>query len=213
MRVDLTPEADLLRVDRAGFDALLAAQRSPDAAAPEVLSVLTAIAGGPLDRALAVAAAPVASFVLTVAGPDIRLVHRAWLASSPEASGCALLLGVHEELFQLVPQDPAFLPAAIVRLARLHPRRRTGTATAVAAEDDTVGSLLDPDPAVRRPALDRLGAGYAWRLTCDDAPDLTVVDGRAGVLVHVPADGALVPTTNTAIYRLLSTLVPPPGQA
>ena len=209
MLVELTAEADLLRVDRAGFDALVDAHRSPDGASPDARSVLAAIAGGPLGGALAVATAPRASLVLTVAGPDTRLVHRAWLSPA----GCALLLGVHEDLFQLVPQHPAFLPAALVRLARLHPRRRTGTATPTSVDDVTVQALLDPDRSVRRATLAGLDATYAWRLRGDDGPELTVVDGPSGVRVHVPETGTLVPTTNTAIYRLLSTVVPPPGQA
>ncbi|GAA1136578.1 hypothetical protein [Nocardioides aquiterrae] len=213
MLVELTAEADLLRTDGAGFGALLAAHSSPpdslQDAAPDVRSVLTAMAGGPLDRALAVAAAPLVSFVLTVAGPDTRLVHRAWL----NGSGCALLLGVHEDLFQLVPHDPAFLTAALVRLARLRPRRRSAEPTSAPADDGTVRALLAPDPGTRRVALDRLDAGYAWQLRGPDGATLTVVDGRSGVRVHVPETGTFEPTTSTAIYRVLSTVVPPPGQA
>lgn len=209
MLVELTAEADLLRTDGAGFEALLAAHDSPQDAAPDVRSVLTAVAGGPLDRALAVAAAPLVSFVLTVAGPDTRLVHRAWLSGS----GCALLLGVHEDLFQLVPHDPAFLTAALVRLVRLRPRRRSTAPTSTSADDDAVRAVLDPDPGTRRVALDRLDAGYAWQLRGPDGATLTVVDGRSGVRVHVPETGTFEPTTNTAIYRVLSTVVPPPGQA
>jgi hypothetical protein len=209
MHVELTAEADLLRMDRAGFDALVAAHRSPDGASPDARSVLAGIAGGPLDRALAVAAAPRATLDLAVAGPDTRLLHRAWLSPG----GCALLLGVHEDLFQLVPQDPAFLPAALVRLARLHPRRRTGTASPTSVDDGTVQALLDPDRSVRRAALARLDATYAWGLRGDGGPELTAVDGPSGVRVHVPETRTLVPTTNTAIYRVLSTVVPPPGQA
>jgi hypothetical protein len=209
MLVELTAAADLLRTDGAGFDALLAARDSPEDAAPDVRSALTALAGGPLDRALAVAAAPAVSFVLTVAGRDTRLVHRAWL----DGSGCALLLGVHEDLFQLVPHDPPFLTAAFVRLARLRPRRRTLTPTPAPGDDDTVRALLDPDAGTRRTALDRLDAGYAWQLRGGEGATLTVVDGRSGVRVHAPGTATLEPTTNTAIYRLLSTVVPPPGQA
>lgn len=143
---------------------------------------------------------------LVVAGPDTRLTHR--LDVGPEA--CTLLLGVHEGTHQRVEEARGLVPAALVRLTRLRPRRVTDPAPPMAADDDLVAALVAEDAGVRRRALERVGAEVAWRLT-GDVPALTAVDGPAGLLLL--EDGVLRPTTNTAVYRRLVSYVNDAGSA
>lgn len=222
MLLDHDPGTGVLRVDQDGFDALTSACRDPEQAPPEAVTVMTALTGQPLDRALTLAAGgigedPVLTLSLTVAGPRTRLVHRVWLGPS----GCAMLLGVHADVFQLVPHDPAFLPAALARLARLKPRRTTAADVSSANDvtEDTSDAVFTQDEERRTAALAALGADYAWRLEfnpmdsgddSDAPPDrvMTVLHGPTGVRCHLSGTPAFVPTTNTELFRLLSALAP-----
>ncbi|ABL83660.1 MULTISPECIES: hypothetical protein [unclassified Nocardioides] len=214
MRVDLDPGSGVLRLDDAGFAALVAAT-APGRPAPaaEVVPALAAVLADERWRvALEVVHGAMARLTLTVAGRDARLVHRGWV----RPDGCTLLLAVRDEERQLVLQPPDFLAASLVRLTRIGPHRVDHARSPVPLDAWTRDHLTDPDPAVRQAALAAIGvagAGLAWRLEVragDHEQDLTAVDGPAGIHVHLPDPGGdlLLPTTSTAVFRLLSALLP-----
>lgn len=211
MRLDLHAGTGALRLDEAGFDALVAATApggSPPAPVPAAVPAVAAVlADGRWRTALEVVHAATARLTLTVAGPDARLVHRGWV----RPDGCVLLLAVHGDERQLVLHHPAFLAAGLVRLTRIRPRRLEHERSPVPLDAWTRDHLTTADPAIRQAALGAAGAGFAWRLELragDREQVLTAVDGSGGIHVHDPDAGVLLPTTNTAVFRVLSALVP-----
>ncbi len=206
MRLDLHTATGALRLDRAGFDALVAAT-TPGAPTPAVPAVAAVLADERWRTALGVVPGATARLTLTVAGPDARLVHHGWA----HPAGCVLLLAVHADERQLVLLHPAFLAAGLVRLTRIRPRRVDHERSPVPLDEWTRGHLTAADPAVRRAALATVGAGFAWCLELragDGEQALVAVDGPDGIHVHDADAGVLLPTTNTAVFRVLAALVP-----
>jgi hypothetical protein len=137
-----------------------------------------AVSAARLGPALAVIDDPVVTLTLTVTGAHTRLEHRGWVGRDT----ATLLVALRPELFQLVTMPPAFLTSALVRLTRMRPRR--------------------PDDA---------GPDFGWELAADWAGGsrrLVASDGRDGLRLVDPVDGTPRPVSNTAAYRILSTLLP-----
>lgn len=201
--IDLSPSPGAVRLDPAGFDALLDAARNPAAgAAAEATEALT---NDWLDGIMKVILDPAAELRLVVAGPITRLDHRGWLADGV----LVLLLGVRPGLLQLMETDPAFLPATLVRLTRMRPRHLPERVPAdfPAARLD---ELVTHDARMRARALADADASFAWRLdlTMDGGKrTLTAVDGDRGLRFAYPEEQRLVPVTNTVGYRVLSTVL------
>lgn len=167
-----------------------------------------------LDAALDTVREPDVAIDLVVAGTS-RLTHRAWV--TPERT--VLVLGVRPDLHQLMVLPPSHLAAALVRLTRLRPRR-TGERGERPCPRDTLRLLIDPDPEVRCPALQGVGASLAWRLGVawsQGRREVTGVDGEGGLFLADAGAEVLRPVSNTAAYRIFSTVLPPdaltPGTA
>lgn len=162
--------------------------------------------GRALGPALDIVREPDVTLDLVVAGTS-RLTHRAWV--TPECA--VLVLGVRPDLHQLMALPPSHLAAALVRLTRLRPRR-AGERARRPCPRDALRLLVDPDPEVRIPALQRMGASVAWRLGVawsQGRREVTGVDGEDGLFL-ADADGEVLrPVSNTAAYRIFSTVLPP----
>ena len=133
---------------------------------------------GRLQPALATVATPVVTLSVTVAGPQVSLTHRGWV----DLDRATLLVALQPDHFQLITVPPAYLTSALVRLVRIRPRR----------SDDS-------------------GPDFGWDLqaTWDGGSRrLVATDGPDGLRVTDPADGTVRPMSNTAVYRILSTLLP-----
>lgn len=137
---------------------------------------------------------------LVVAGRGTRLTHR--LTVGPDS--CTLLLGVHDGVHEEVQEAPDLVPAALVRLTRLRPRKHAQAPSPLPVDGDLVAALLGTDVDVRREVLATLGADFAWQISGDGVL-LTAIDGPLGV--HLLAAGAFEPATNTEVYRRFLTYV------
>jgi hypothetical protein len=200
--IDLSSPSGAVRLDPAGFDALIEAARHPQAGTPA--DVRQALADGRLDAIMPVVLDPAAQLRLLVAGPTSRLEHRGWLTDQ----ALVLLLGVRPGLLQLTATDPAFLTATLVRLTRMRPRHlpQRLPATFTAARLD---QLVTDEPSIRAKALADAHADFAWRLDLasdSDRRSLIAVDGELGLRFAHPDEERMVPVTNTFCYRVLSTI-------
>lgn len=207
-----------VRLDDDGLATLLdlAQGGAPDPAA--LTGIVDPGLGPPLGPALAPALdtvrEPRVTLDLVVAGTS-RLTHRAWV--TPEHA--VLVLGVRPDLHQLMVLPPSHLAAALVRLTRLRPRR-TGERAERPCPRDALRLLVDPDPEVRGPALQRVGASVAWRwgvAWSQGRSEVTGVDGENGLFLADAEAEVLRPVSNTTAYRIFSTVLPPdaltPGTA
>ena len=202
MLVEVDGESGAVSLDAAGWEALLAAHRGAETAHPDAV---LAVASGRLDPALDAVAAPAATASWVVAGPQVRLEHRAWV----DQRTAALLLGVRDDRYRLLASHPAFLTAALVRTTRLRPHRQQQE-TPTPFPSDRLPELVAADPELRRRALTDAGAGFAWHLVGDGPAGqgaLTATAGDAGVCLADTEQGLLRPASNTTVYRLLSTLL------
>jgi hypothetical protein len=146
-----------------------------------------------------------------VAGRESSLTHRAWV----DPTTATLLLGVRPGLLQLMAVPPAHLAASLVRLTRLRPRR-VGGRLDVPFATSRLGELVDPDPVLRTAALTDAGAELAWRLAVSwsgGRQAVTAVDGVGGVRLADPGADTLRAVTNTDVYRILATALPPDALA
>ena len=143
---------------------------------------------------------------LTVAGTTVLLRHRV-LAVPDEA---VVVLGVSAGQHQVMVVPPAHVAAALVRMTRMRPRH-TVERTPRPLPAAGVAALVDDDPQVRLPALQEVGAGFAWRLDvrrADDEPQVvTAVDGADGLFWADPVAEVFEPVSNTFAYRAFSTVL------
>jgi hypothetical protein len=203
MLIDHDAAAGTVRVDEEGLRALLAARRGE--VVPEASAALEAAEG--LDADLGAVTDPLVSLGLVVAGPTARLEHRIWV----DAERAVAVAEVRPGTSQLLVLPPAHLAAALARLARLRPRR-TGERAERRWHDERLPELVAADPTVRAAALAEAGAGHAWQLVVDWAGEerrLVGVDGEDGPFLADPEAGVLRPTSNTVLYRLFATVLPP----
>lgn len=153
---------------------------------------------------------PVVTLDVVVAGAS-RLEHRVWVT----ADHAVAVLGVQPGRHQLLVLPPSHLAAGLVRMTRLRPRR-TGARLDRPWPRGDLDLLVDHDPGVRASALERAGAGFAWRLAVtwsDERREVTATDGPDGPFLADPDRDALRPVSNTAVYRTFSTALPPAALA
>lgn len=140
---------------------------------------------------------------LVVAGRRTRLQHDGWLAGSSATWRLDLGGGRH----QLLREEAEFATAALVRLARLGPRRHPAR-TPVPFPAERHPDLVSVDDELRARALAEVDAELAWALTVsrpEGERRLTVVDGAAGVGVADEVGGTVQPASPSFVYRVLST--------
>jgi hypothetical protein len=204
MLIELDAESGAVRLDDEGFAALLAAARADSGADA---AAVAALESERLGWALTAVDRPVVTLELVVAGAASSLTHRAWV----DRDCAALLLGVREGLLQLMAAPPAYVASSLVRLTRLQPRR-VDERVDVPFPASRLPDLVDPDPARRTAALADAGAEVAWQLAITwtgGRRELTAVDGPGGVRLAEPGGDTLRAVTNTELYRILTTALPP----
>ena len=206
MLIERDPVSGVLRVDHDGLQALVSASRGADV--PEAATVLETDG---LPEAMTTVTDPDVTVELVVAGTSARLSHRIWV----DPDRAVVVPELRPGVAQLLVVPPDHLAAALARLARLRPRRHDHRVVR-AFRPDRLEDLVAPDAAVRADALAEAGAGFAWQLAVGSAGEarvVTAVDGPEGPSLADPDAGVLRPTTPTAVYRLFTTVLPPPGPA
>lgn len=204
MTVTFDPERGRLLLDSAAFDDLVAwaSGGRPTAAAAELADAGVIVGGRPhptLEPALAAVTEPVCRLSLVVGGAE---PIPGWV--TPGAA--TMLLPLPDGVLDLVTVPPPFLPAALARIVKLGPRRRTDAdpRQLTTAELD---ELLATDGHVR------------WTVECEwstasgraDQRRVDVVDHLPrGLWLLEPTEGRLLlwPTTPTAVWRSLTRLLP-----
>lgn len=204
--IEVDTTSRVARLDDDGLAALL------DPRARAVLDPTTTqrLAAAGLGSALDALHDPVVTLDLVVAGTS-RLEHRVWVTAD-----CATaVLGVRPGRHQLLVLPPSHLTAGLVRMTRLRPRR-TGDRQDRPWPRSDLHVLVDHDPQVRASALERAGAGHAWQLGVtwgDERREVTATDGTGGPFLADPDRELLRPVSNTAVYRIFSTALPPAALA
>ncbi|MGH3412274.1 MAG: hypothetical protein ACRDPH_04245 [Marmoricola sp.] len=192
---------DVVRLDDAGFDALLAAARGESDPSPQSTAVLARPElAGPITAALE----PVVELSLVIADTGLRQVHRGWL----NLESGLLLLAVRGDERQVLSCPPAFLASMLARLVHLGPRK-VGARGAQPLTDEAVSDLCGDNDVERQAALAATDARYAWQLTASwegGGRELIAVDGDDGL--YVATDKGLEPTTASVVYRALTALLP-----
>lgn len=225
--VQFDPAGGRLRVDQAAFELLVEIARGGEGAglAVAVLRDAGVVQEGGLHPLAAGAmrsvAAPVCRLRLDLTGEEGRpKAGDGWLAPD----GTALLLDLPDEgLRDLVSVPTDLVPAVIARLVRLGPRPQPKP-EALTVASGPVARLLAADPDERQRAAAALAAAVpmnGWRTWMaqmawhDPRGSLTgravqVIDAEPGLFL-VDDDGEWVtlwPTTPTAVWRLLTLLLP-----
>ena len=184
-----------------------------------------------LEPAAAAIADPLVRLSLEVLAGRPAVTCTGWV--SPETAVVTVPLSSDPDpLNDVVVVPPALLAAALAKLVALGPRPRAPVTGLLHLERPVLGRLLqagDARAAVATDvdddvvaALDELAAGLRlhWRVTVEwTTPDgrephrvLEAVDGGAAgvwLVAEVPGGGVgLAPTTPTALWRQLATLLP-----
>jgi hypothetical protein len=236
--VRFDPETATLRLDRATFEALVAhaAQPAGNASPPAELQAVGALREGryhpALEQGLDAVLNPVCRLQVRLVNPDGREDHcDGWVAGH----AAAFLLPVKGELWEFVVVHPSFVPDGLARIVGLGPRRRAPTARPVALRAELVDELTASDPGRRTGALQRvldrgpedaqaiaraLASGFRsrWEVVVRRLPApgstgqraMHVIDTETTLWAVEPGGTGLVvwPTTPTAVWRLLVTLLP-----
>lgn len=220
--IDLDAGTARLRIDAGSFELLVAAcseeglATSADAAGLRAAGVLTE--QGPhrsLRPGLSAVLGPTCQLRATVAGAETSLLHQGWVTPS----AAALLLEVHQGVYDFVTLPPDLVPVSLARMVRLGPRR-VGAREPVLLPDGMIDDLWHEDAGRRREALGLLGGAkgrWAWRAemvwpTSDGRLEGTwvaAVDGPDGLyLVEGDGGGTLRPSTASEAWGYLVTLLP-----
>jgi hypothetical protein len=236
--VHFDPETATLRLDRETFAGLVAhaAQPTGDAAHLAQLRDAGALRDGQyhpaLEQGLDAVLNPVCRLDVRLADVHGREVHiQGWVAGH----AAAFLLPAEEELCDFVVVHPSFVPDQLARVVTLGPRPRVPNATPLRLGTELLDELTAPDPerraAALRSTLDSapteawatartlaVGIRARWEVVARWLPTpnssgqraMHVLDTEAGLWAVEPAAGGLMvwPTTPTAVWRLLVTLLP-----
>jgi hypothetical protein len=236
--VRFDPETATLRLDRETFAALVAhaAQPTGDAAHLVELREAGALRDGQyhpaLEAGLDAVLNPVCRLEVRAADVHGREDHcDGWVAG--HAAG--LLLPAQGESWEFVVLHPSFVPEGLARIVGLGPRPRTPTAGPLELETELLDELTASDPGRRAGALQLVpgngpddarttaralasGLRSRWEVAVRwlPAPGSTgqramhVIDTETTLWAVEPGSTGLVvwPTTPTAVWRLLVTLLP-----
>jgi EspG family len=236
--VRFDPETATLQLDRETFAALIAHAAEPtgNASPPAELQAVGVLHDGryhpALEQGLDAVLNPVCRLQVRGADPHGREDHcDGWVA----ASAAGFLLPVQGELWEFVVVHPSFVPERLARIVGLGPRPRAPTARPVELGTELLDQLTASDPGRRADALQRvlssgpedaqaiaraLASGFRsrWEVVVRwlPAPGSTgqramhVIDTETTLWAVEPAGiGPVVwPTTPTAVWRLLVTLLP-----
>lgn len=236
--VHFDPETATLRLDRETFAGLVAhaAQPTGDAAHLAELRDAGVFRDGhyhpALEQGLDTVLNPVCRLDVRIADVHGREAHiQGWVAGH----AAAFLLPTQEKLCDFVVVHPSFVPDRLARIVTLGPRPRAPTTTPLRLGAELLDELTAPDPERRTAALqstldgaptEASAAAHAlavrlrarWEVVARwlPAPNssgqraMHVLDTEAGLWAVEPAaDGLMVwPTTPTAVWRLLVTLLP-----
>lgn len=209
MRLSLDPETSTVRLDDAGFQALVEASSGTGHQDAERPAEVDAVLAEPVyAAAMRAVARPSVRVRVDVAGRARTQCHLAWV----DLDTVALLLTVHDDELQLLATAPQHLAAAVARVVRLGPRK-VGEREPVAVEQDVLEDLFHADEMRRLSALTVVGADLAWTLAVGWPGGerlMSVVDGPSGLHLVEPVDDRwqLTPVTATLLWRRLTTLLP-----
>lgn len=236
--VHFDAETATLRLDRETFTGLIAhaAQPTGDAAHLAELRDAGAFRDGQyhpaLEQGLDAVLNPVCRLDIRLADVRGREAHsQGWVAG--HAAG--FLLPTQEGLCDFVVVHPSFVPDQLARIVALGPRPRAPTATPLRLGTELLDELTATDPERRAAALQstldstpaeasatarvlttRLRARWEvvarWLPASNSSGQraMHVLDTEAGLWAVEPDAGGLIvwPTTPTAVWRLLVTLLP-----
>ncbi|GEM_PF-4886580 len=194
--LDFDARSGRLRVDRASFEKLVAAQQlGPGAAGDPTESTpqhLVARAG--LDTVLH----HLCEFHVAVATSHTIQAHDGWIGDK----AAAVLLQRPEDLYDFVTIDPQFVPALLARVVRLGPRKPTDERGPASSPAGLVDRLFDESAPTRAAAFADLGLPgitWVWSVTLvwstgsgeTVTRQVVAADGAGGPYLLVPADGDL----------------------
>jgi hypothetical protein len=236
--VSFDPETATLRLDRETFAALVAHAAQPTGGAAPLagLQAAGAFRDGRYHPALAqgldAVLNPVCRLEVRVADAHGREDHgEGWVAG--HAAG--FLVPVQGGLWEFAVTHPGFVPERLARIVGLGPRPRVPTAGPVEFGTELLDELTASDPGRRIGALRRVldggpeearavaralagGLRSRWEVVVRwlPAPGSTgqramhVIDSETALWAVEPGGTGLVvwPTTPTAVWRLLVTLLP-----
>lgn len=214
MRIHLDPGTSTLRLDDAGFAALVDATSGYDSdQGPEQAEVDAVLSDPAYAAAMRAVNQPMVRVRVDVAGRARTQTHLAWV----DLDTAALLLTVHDDELQLLATAPQHLAAAVARVVRLGPRK-VGEREPVAVEADLLEDLFHADDLRRLSAMTLVGADLAWTLAVGWPGGerlMSVVDGPTGLHLVEPADECwqLTPVTATLLWRRLTALLPDDDEA
>jgi hypothetical protein len=236
--VRFNPETATLQLNRETFAALVAhaAQPPPNASPPAELQAAGALHEGryhpALEQGLNAVLNPVCRLQVRVADPHGREDHcDGWIAG--HAAG--FLLPTQRELCAFVVVHPSFVPEQLARIVGLGPRPRASTVRPLELATELLDELTASDPGRRADAPQRvpgtspeearaiaraLATGFRarWEVVVRWLPApgsrgqraIHVIDTETTLCAVEPGGTGLVvsPTTPTAVWRLLVTLLP-----
>jgi hypothetical protein len=236
--VRFDPETATLRLDRETFATLVAHATQPtgDAAHLAELYEAGALRDGryhpALEAGLDAVLNPVCRVEVRVADAHGREDHcDGWIAGH----AAAFLLPTQRELCAFVVVHPSFVPEQLARIVGLGPRPRASTARPLELATELLDELTASDPRRRAGALQRLlnsgpedvqtlaraltsGFRSRWEVVVRWLPApgssgqraMHVIDTETTLWAVEPGGTGLVvsPTTPTAVWRLLVTLLP-----
>ena len=194
--LDFDARSGRLRVDRASFEKLVAAQQLGPAAAGSATETtpqhLRARAG--LDTVLH----HLCEFHVTVATSNTIQAHDGWIGDT----AAAVLLQRPEDVYDFITIDPQFVPALLARVVRLGPRKPAKDRGPASSPAELVDRLFDEAAPTRASAFGELalpGITWVWSVTLvwstgsEETVTRQVVaaDGAGGPYLLAAGDGDL----------------------
>lgn len=217
--IEVDRDSATVRLDDAGFDALIECAASPDGAGDPEAAM--ALASGRLDPAMSAIFNPEVTVTVELADAGRALAHRIWVSGR----WATYLLDApgDGEPRRLLTDARSFLPASLALLVDIR-STNVDSSDPVVADPAQLEAMFAADEVDRRAALTAVAATRAWRVTVTDVIDddprhreasrgeqarrVVMTDGPGGIRLWDQAGDRFEPITNTRAFRILTLTVP-----